>query len=89
MKFKKSYNFEDEKGVVDLIKDSIALAIKKLKTGWSDSAEDVTGLKMMLSERKREMEDLKAKLKVAEDMATQVRGGFQEMLRNAEKVAIS
>ena len=63
--------------------------IKRLKTGWSDSSEDVTGLKVLLSKREKEAEDLKVKEKWADDMATQVREGFQERLRGAERVALS
>ena len=63
--------------------------IKRLKMGWSDLSEDVTSVKVLLSERKKEVEDLKAKVKEAGDMVVQVREGFQKRLQDAEGVALS
>ena len=35
--------------------------IKSLKTGWSDVSEEVTGLRILLKERTKKLEDLKTK----------------------------
>ena len=86
-----SESSSDDDAVTELKKEvkRMEKEIKRLKTGWSDSSEDITGLKILLSGRKKEVEDLKVKVKEAEDIATQVREGFQKRLRDAEGVALS
>ena len=58
-----SESSSDDDAVTELKKEVTRMEkeIKRLKIGWSDVSEDVTGLKVLLKERTKKLENLKTK----------------------------